>query len=81
MQSIVIQMSQAGRFTVDIPGTSVLEIYNRLCSAFSAQLFLQPKLVPHGEQCINCSKCFFGLSNKYLLPSKVSVQKTYTLNI
>jgi len=44
MQSVVIEI-----FTIDIPVTSTVEVYNCVCSTFSAELFLQSGLERHEE--------------------------------
>lgn len=44
MQSVVIEI-----FTIDIPVPSTVEVYNRVCSTFSAELFLQSGLERHEE--------------------------------
>jgi len=75
VQSVVIEI-----FTVDTPVPSTVEVYSRLCSTFSAELFLQSGPECHGEQCLSYSKCVFGLSLEYLLLIKASVLKTDTLD-
>ena len=76
MQPVVIEI-----FTIDIPVPSTVEVYNRLCSTLSSELFLQSGPERHGEQCLSYRKCFFGLRFEYLLLIKASVLQTDTLDI